>query len=198
MFFTLDGAGAKDDGSAWTWEQQTEGGYTRSQTGPLRITLLEDGLRVIGVGADVVVDEVLAAQVAKIVPGSRFARRPVHVIGPQPDLQPRAPMVQLLGMAKVRLASSCIEREAHGKIVRLKRPFILAANSRVAQPSICKIEENAVTVFSEEIKKLFEESESRAHFKAVPFEDEPMPEETEQPAPGRVPSMDELLGRMTK
>jgi hypothetical protein len=128
----------------------------------------------------------------------RFARRPVNVVGPQPDLQPRPPMVQLLGTAKVRLASSCVERDAQGKVLRLKSPFILAADSKVAQPGVCKIEENGVTVFSEELKKLFENAEPRVHFKAVPFEDEQMPEETEQPAPARVPSMDELLGRTKK
>jgi hypothetical protein len=190
MLYMIDGAQAEDDGSAWEYRRSGTG-LSRVQVRPLSLTVLQDGLRALSVGTDIVVDAAVARELEQIVPGLDGVERPVTVRGPQPSLLPQPDMVQLGSLATVRLAPPSIERGEDGQVVALKAPFVLSTDGRVPDPTIYKIEENQLTLVSQQVKDLLVAREPRLSFRAVRFEDEAAPEEPPR-EPFWMPSAEEL------
>ncbi|WP_394844490.1 hypothetical protein LZC95_46480 [Pendulispora brunnea] len=189
MLFRIDdGQWAEDDGSAWHYGPDN----TPTQKGPLSVTLLRDGPRVVLVGGDILVGEEVALELEKVLPESKQARRVAHVRGPQPAMEPRPPMLQLLGLDEVRLSQESIRYDQQGR-PSFKRPYILDPSYKVREPNICKIRNNGVTVVSDEIKDLLLQFEPKLWFEAVCYEGEEAPD-LPKPPPFRIPTMDELLG----
>ena len=103
-------------------------------------------------------------------------------------------MVQLLGQGVVHLASESILINDEGTI-SLRQPYVLDA-SRPCCTMICKIEENGVTIVSDEVRQLLVAREPTLPFRSVRFENEASPpDECEAPADSRVMSARERASR---
>jgi hypothetical protein len=193
MLYMIEGAQAEDEGSCW--EDQRDGSrYSRVQVRDISLGLLQDDLRALSVGTELIVDSALAQEIETLVPALRGLDRRAVVVGPQPLSVRKADMVQICPTAKVRLAKVSIERDEAGKAVKLKTPFVLDVQSQVAEPTICRIEENQLTVFSAAIKDLIAGAEPRLAFRTVRYENEPEP--AVKPVKAfRMPSLEELKRR---
>lgn len=176
MLYMIDGSQAEDDGSAWEYTP-SGAGFFRIQVRSLSLTLLLDGIRVVSVGTDIVVDEAVARELEQVVPGIDRVTRRVIVRGPQPSLLPQPDMVQIGALATVRLAQASISRSEDNELVGLKTPFVLSTDGRVPDPSIYKIAENQLTLVSLRVRDFLAAREPRLCFKAVRFEDEAAPAE---------------------
>jgi len=180
MYFIVENADAEDDGTAWKFDPS---GLGWQQVGARTVALLRDELRVVGADSEILVDDRIAEEIGQLWPECALAQRPANIIGPQPALERRSPMVQLLGVQTAHLAKHLVEPEGGGRVIPLRDPLamgvysrsLLDANYRVTAP-ICKIAENRFTIVSEPIRKLLLERAPKLEFGAVPFEDEPFPD----------------------
>jgi hypothetical protein len=168
MLFAIGRVEAKDDGRAWTYVESGDGGFRPRQVRDLSVELLRDGLRAVGVAMQVLVDPPLAQELARLVPSVGFRRASVR--GPQPEMAPRPDMMQLCPVATVRVASVSIVKGS--RPLRLRAPLVLDAEGRVAGPSVLRISENDLVVFSSEVKELLLKAEPTLEFNEVPFSDE--------------------------
>jgi len=193
MLYMIEGAQAEDDGSGW--EYRPDGArYSRVQVSDLSIELLEQDFRALSVGTELIVDPTLAREIELLVPALRGLHRRVVVAGPQPLRPRKADMVQICPTARVRLANASIDRVGSGNMVKLKKPFVLDVESQVAEPTICRIEQNQLTIFSLAIKDLLASAEPRLAFRPLRYENEPEPEAKPTKA-FRMPSSEELKRR---
>src|SRR5262249_49866827 len=144
---------------------------------------------------EILVDQDVARDIRQRWPECSEAQRPAKVTGPQPRLEPRPPMVQLLPVQTAHLVSSCVRRDDDGTVVRVLRPFVLDKQNPVTAP-ICRISANHLLIVSSEMRDFLMEVEPSARFEAVPFEGEAPPVQ-EEPTFRRPPSKEEIL-RATK
>jgi len=190
MFYMLfRSSGATDDGSAWEFIKRPDG-YERVQVRPLTIHLLRDGARAFGVGGELVVDETLAEEIRRTWPDTASAMRSVNVVGPQPDMEQRPAMVQLVATANVLLASESIAVDADGRR-SFHQPYVLQPRE-VSDASVLRIADNGVTLVCEALRALLANREPTLLFRSARFQNEPpLPDEVEMPEQ-RIPSADEL------
>jgi hypothetical protein len=193
MFYMLHRcAGAEDDGSAWEFE--TIGAQAvRRQVRPLTVGLLQDGLRAFAVGGEILVDKQLAEEIERIDPSVGRTSRRANVIGPQPELAPRPPMMQLLGEGVAYLARESIVEAADGT-KSFKQPFVLDS-SRPMTTSIGKIMDNGVVIVSKEVREVLMTYAPNLSFRFVRYENEPAPADEPETQKRRIPTAEELKGK---
>ena len=129
-----------------------------------------------------VVDEALAQELERIAPGTIGETRVANVRGPQPELEPRPSMLQLLGKGVVHLAQESIVENADGKL-SLRQPYVLEVGEP-GEASVCKIAENGLTIFSRQVRDLLAMHAPHLAFKPVRFRNEEPPSD-EPAAPER-------------
>ena len=166
VFYDFEGGSAEDDGTAWKFDDS----FRAHQVRDLTVHLLQDDLRVVLVGCEILVDSTIAAEIAAIEPALSTAMRRARVIGPQPEMARRPDMVQLVGLERLPLAERSIRRESAGA-VRLARPFVLRGAWRAGLPAVCEIEENGLTIVSTALAELLVSRQPGLRATPIPFDE---------------------------
>lgn len=163
-------SGAEDDGSAWKFTDDAPSG--RLQVSNLRVVLLRDGVRAFQVGSEVLVDDGVRREIGSVDPIIQLSCRRATVFGPQPTMDPRPEMWQLVPLEDLPLAERSLERDGSGDVTGFVRPFVLQGAPRSDLPRVCRIQDNDVVVVSADLKALLERLEPSLQFEPVPFEAE--------------------------